>query len=49
MVSKDQYERIDARFRSQMSKNVRRQIRQYVSPSEASEQAKGPVDYAVSE
>eukprot|EP00903_Cladosiphon_okamuranus_P013950 g12974.t1 len=30
----------------EMRKNVRRQIRQYVSPSEASEQATGPVDYA---
>jgi len=33
----------------QLSKNVRRQIRQYVAPSDASEQAKGPVEYAVSD
>lgn len=34
-------------FISQLSKNVRRHIRQYVAPSEVSEQSKGPVEYAV--
>lgn len=34
-------------LRVQMSKNVRRHIRQYVAPAAVSEQSKGPVDYAV--
>ncbi|CAM9842829.1 unnamed protein product, partial [Pylaiella littoralis] len=36
----------DEKRKVEMSKNVRRQIRQYVAPSEASEQTRGPVDYA---
>lgn len=33
---------------SQICNNVRRQIRQYVAPSQVSEKATGPIDYAVS-
>lgn len=33
----------------QISKNMRRHVRQHVAPTEISERPKGPVDYAVSE
>ncbi|CAM9186272.1 unnamed protein product, partial [Ectocarpus fasciculatus] len=36
----------DEKRKIELSKNVRRQIRQYVAPAEASEQTKGPVEYA---